>query len=241
MLAAWVGAAAVLLVGIGAVGVMGVRMMSQGNRSFLDTVIGRAKRRATPRVPARQRPRGAESVASSADEGRQLSAGPNYIVFNGVAYRLVGPSTLAERPAHAPRHDHHSLDGGATADARRDGRDRPAGVYVENDTGELLEFQPVERMFEGRTYQLHSADLAAFGVWPALPDRYRDADVGQWLADLHGRGCRRIGRDDLPRPPPRPSEGIAVAPGAPTGDPATGTPTGPGGRCRALTGERATG
>ena len=98
------------------------------------------------------------------------------------------------------------------------------GVYMEDDTGELMEFEPVERVFEGRTYQLHSADLAAFGIWPALPAGIATPSSANGSPTFTAAGADASGVTIYRRTASTVSEGIAVAPGAPSEDPANGNP-----------------
>jgi hypothetical protein len=225
-LAAWVGAAAVLLVGIGAAGVMGVRVMTQGGQPAASStaVIGRVETPSDAETASEAAPPAADNVASSATKGVSISAGPNYVVYKGVAYRLVGPSTLEKGQLTLLGTTTTSFDGGAMRARDVKGATGIPGVYMEDDTGELMEFQPVERVFEGRTYQLHSAVLAAFGIWPALPAGIATPSSANGSPTFTAAGADASGVTIYRRTSSTVTEGIAVAPGAPSGDPANGNP-----------------
>ena len=167
-LTAWVAAAAVLVVGVGTVGIMGVRLMSQGRTAASSEVLVESSSSPRDAVSAGQaQPPVAESTAGSATKSASVSTGPDYIVYSGIAYRLVGPSPLQKNQLKLLGTSKTSLDGGALRARDVMAAAGASGVHVENDQGELLEFQPLERTFEGRTYRLSSADVSAFGVWPS--------------------------------------------------------------------------
>ena len=169
-------------------------------------------------------PPAADNVASSATKGVSISAGPNYVVFKEIAYRLVGPSTLEKSQLTLLGTTTTSFDGGAMRARDVKGATGIPGVYMEDDTGRLMEFKPVERVFEGRTYQLHSADLAAFGIWPALPAGIATPSSSDGSPTFSAAGADPSGVTIYRRTSSTVAEGIAVAPGAPSGDPANGNP-----------------
>ncbi|MEI7813733.1 MAG: hypothetical protein WCJ13_02940 [Coriobacteriia bacterium] len=226
VLAAWMGAAALLVVSAGTVGVMGIRVMSQersGLPSQADVNVATVQRDAGSAVqPAAPPP--AESTPASSGGGASVSAGPNYIVFKQTAYRLVGPSSSSKGQMASLGTITTSLGGGDSRSRNVLGTTGAPGVYVENDQGELLEFQPLERTFEGRTYRLRSADLPAFGAWPAMPSgitQPTSADGSPTFsvvsADPSGVKIYRLTSSTV-------SEGIAVAPSTSASDAAGGNP-----------------
>ena len=226
VLAAWMGAAALLVVSAGTVGMMGIRLMSQErsglpsqeivNKATVQTDAGSAVQPAAP-LPA-------ESSAPSSAPAASVSAGPNYIVFNGTAYRLVGPSASSKGQMSSLGTVTTSLAGGASRSRNVLGTAVAPGVYVENDQGELLEFQPLERTFDGRTYRLRSTDLPGFGAWPVMPSGIAQPTSADGSPTLTAVSADPSGVMIYRQTSSTVSVGIAVAPGTSASDAAGGNP-----------------
>jgi hypothetical protein len=224
ILAAWIGAAALLVAGIGTVGVMGVRLMSQPPTAVSTGRVLGSGASAGNVTGADQAPQAAESAAGSAAKGTTTSAAGDYIVFNGTAYRLVGPSTISRTQTSQLGSTKTSLDGATALTRDVLGAGTDAKVYVANDQGQLLEFERVERTFQGTVYQLKSGEISAFGTWPGLPPdiaKPTSADGSPTFlavgADSAGVTIYRLATSTL-------AKGIAVAPGGAESDPAGGNP-----------------
>jgi hypothetical protein len=224
-LAAWAAAAAVLVVGMGVVGVMGIRLISQGQpAASSNVVVGEASVPRDAGASDQSQLPVAESAVDSATKATSVSAGPAYIVYNGIAYRLVGPASVQKTQLKLLGTTRTSLDGGALR--ARDvlsAADSP-GVYVENDRGELQEFQPLERTFEGRAYRLKSSDVSAFGAWPAMPTDIPQPSAADGSPAFSAAGADPSGVTIYRRTSSTTAEGIAIAPGTPADDPANGNP-----------------
>jgi hypothetical protein len=224
VLAAWIGAAALLVAGIGTVGVMGVRLMSQP-----PTAVSTGRVLGSGPSPSNvggtdQAPQAAESAAGNAAKGATASAAGNYIVFNGTAYRLVGPSTVDRTRISQLGSTKTSLDGGSPRTREVLGASGDPKVYVVNDQGQLLEFERLERTFQGRVYQMKSGDIPSFGTWPGLPPdiaKPTSADGSPTFlavgADSAGVTIYRLATSTV-------ADGIAVAPDSAESDPAGGNP-----------------
>jgi hypothetical protein len=146
------------------------------------------------------------------------------VVYNATAYRLLGPSTLDKARLTKLGMASSSL-GGATVQAREVlGSAATPVIYVESDQKELLEFQPLERTFEGRTYRLRSAALTAFGVWPMLPSDIAQPTSADGSPTFSAVSTDSAGVAIYRRTSLTTAQGIGVAPGAPASDPAGGNP-----------------
>jgi hypothetical protein len=223
--AAWLAAAAVLVAGIGTVGVMGIRLMSPGAPAASSRVVAGAE--SAPQVAGNAdlatSPVTKDTTAGSAT-GVVVSAGPSFIVFNGVAYSLVGPSAIENGQLTLLGTTKTSLGGGASRARDVMGASGATGVYVADDLGDLLEFQPLERRFEERTYQLRSAHVASFGIWPEMPSAIAEPTSPDGSPVFSAAGVDSSGVTIYRRTSSTVSEGIAVSPGAPATDPGKGNP-----------------
>jgi hypothetical protein len=224
-LAAWVGAAAIFLVGIGTIGVLGVRLMSPPPKTVATgVVVGAASTQGGAGANDKAALEAAPSAPASATERATVSATSDFVTFKGTAYRLAGPATVDGSQLKPLGTTTTSLDGGNV-------RSRPVqsiagspSIYVASDSGQLLELQPLERAFQGRTYRLSSADIVAFGVWPTLPAGIAQPTSADGSPTFLAVGTDSAGVTIYRRTSSPASEGIAVAPGAPEGDSANGIP-----------------
>jgi hypothetical protein len=179
----WVSAAAaaaviVALVGTGAVVVVGMKAMSgvaptptQANRNT--TYEPESSAAQAPAASAAgtdggafgSAPTGAQDTAAATK-----SAGPQFITLNGIVYSWTGAdgtdiktlktlgttvSSLSRTGQAVP----HTVYGGKSADT----------VYVVDAQDAVQAFSRVTRVCQGKTYVLLSAEIAAFGQWPTLP------------------------------------------------------------------------
>jgi hypothetical protein len=224
VLAAWVGAAALLVAGVGTVGVMGVRLMSQPPTAVsTGRVLGSGQPQGND-TGADQAPQAAETAPAGAAKGTTTSAAGDYIVFNGTAYRLVGPSNINRTQVSQLGSTKTSLDGGSPLTREVLGASGDPKVYVVNDQGQMLEFERAERTFQGTVYQLKSGEISSFGTWPGLPPEIAkptSADGSPTFvavgADSAGVTIYRLATSTV-------AKGIAIAPGTAESDPAGGNP-----------------
>ena len=220
VLAAWAGAAAVLLVGVGFVGVMGIRMMNTPPTSTTANLANAPRDSASS---GQAQPPAAESALGGAAKVAEAPES-DFIVFNGSVYALVGPSTVQISRLRQLGITKSALDGADSRNREVMGADTMTGVYVLNDQGKLLEFQPVTRKYAGQTYQLKSGEVAAFGDWPVLPDEFEEPASENGSPTFTAVGADSIGLTVYRLTKSAATEGIAVGPGAPEGDPVAGSP-----------------
>lgn len=220
-LAAWSGAAAVLLISAGALAITGVRQILVPQRAAV-----------APSVTEDTAYTAAPPVALSPEDGAASSemspASSGYIVVDGVAFKYagivqgldaaslkrVGTVTSAFDDPEAPPRDTDAL-----------GTQDPSRVYVSREsTGALLSFDRITRTYDGRVYVLKSGPVERFGDWPRLPSDMSEPmreDGSPTFAPLQGSTggatvYRRVGDSA--------EDGIAIAPGSPVSDPAGGNP-----------------
>ncbi len=192
------------------------------------------RRRAMPTVASEAAPQAADDARERRHEAASASRrGPTSSSSTEVAYRLVGPSTLEKSQLTLLGTTTTSLDGGAMRARDVYGRDRhPGGLH----RGRRRRAPGVQagraRRSRDAPTSCSSADLAAFGIWPALPAGIATPSSSDGSPTFIGCGRRSVGRDDLPsrRPRRRPRESRSHRVRRRETRP-TGTPTGPGG-CR---------
>jgi hypothetical protein len=224
-LAAWVGAAAIFLVGIGTIGVLGVRLMSPAPKTVATgVVVGGASAQSGAGASDKALTEAAPSAPASSTARATVSATSDFVTFNGTAYRLTGPATVDISQLKPLGTTTTSLDGGNVRSRPVLGVAGSPSVYVASDSGQLLEFQPLERAFQGRTYRMNSADIVAFGVWPTLPSGIAPPTSADGSPTFLAVGADSAGVTIYRRTSTPVAEGIAVAPGAPEGDSANGIP-----------------
>jgi len=224
VLAAWIGAAALLVASAGTVGIMGIRLMSQGQSGPTTTTLSEgavAPSGTQGTVQGFVPPAAKESSAGSA---RSASSVPSYITAGGMVYRLVGPSDKTKAQLAIIGSTTSSLDGGELRARDVLQLTGDPSVYVEDDSKKLLEFKVVERTYQGRTYRLRSADLFGFGSWPALPTDVAQAGSGDGASTFTEVGPDSSGVIVYRLPNSTPEQGIAVGPGTSDTDPAGGNP-----------------
>jgi hypothetical protein len=234
---AWGSAAAVLLVLIGVGGALGIMKLvdSGSTRSATsDTALTTAPEAAAPTTAP---DRGA-TLGSGAEGGAATKAVPSvsadlssrlWLVFSTQAYlQSGGASSVQKSQLRVIGQTSITFEPGAAAKLRpvMAGSD-PGVVYAENDAGELQRFVEVTRVYKDTVYRLQSAQIAAYGDWPALPPGIprpvpEDAANGAPAFALDGNDTtgtpvyHRVGSDRR--------SGIAIPPNTPSPDPAAGNP-----------------
>ncbi len=221
VLAAWAGAAALLLVGVGVMGVLGVRMMSTPPTASPTTLANATRDGAKSSQPQVQ---AAESAAGSVASSPTAASESSFLVFNGNAYSLVGPSTVQISTLTQLGITKSSLDGSDLRDRQVMGTNTGTSIYVLSDQGRLLEFKPVTRTYNGQTYQLKSGEVSAFGDWPVLPTDIAEPTASDGSPTFTAVGADSSGSTVYRLTSSADTKGIALAPGAPQGDPLAGSP-----------------
>lgn len=226
-LALWGSVAAVVLLAAGFGAVAGVRQITAPTESRTamqygteDQIAGTAPEANLLAEPAPEAGDGAQ------DKSATVQAAPGFIMVNGDVYRFTTVESTAVAGMSRIGTTRSALDAGGTA-ASHDvfavaGQTR---VFVRRTTDDsLLAFEPVTRAFRGITYQLQSAEIAAFGDWPTLPatipqPAQEDGGPTFTYVDVDSNGTKIYRLTSS-----APAQGIAVAPGTQSPDPAGGNP-----------------
>lgn len=165
-----------------------------------------------------------DAVGSTAAVATQPS--PPYVSLDSAVWLLTGPATPEPSTLATAGVVASTLDGPSQADhpAYFAGADR-ATLYVRTSDGRYLAFARVVRTLGRAPYGLVTGTpIATFGTWPTLPGRF-----GQPQAADGSPVFRRAGFDDANLDVFVPAggnltDGFALAPGTPAGDPAAGSP-----------------
>lgn len=163
---------------------------------------------------------GAAPTAPSAE-----ATSPSFITVSGEVYSLTGSETSVTAA---------QLSNGGQTVSSLDGTTRstltvlrgtdPNRVFVSPTPGTLLAFDRVTRQYAGKTYKLLSADIAKFGVWPTLPGTMTPPSNPDGSPTFTKVGPDGSGTIVYRLSSGTADEGIAVAPGSPSNDPAAGDP-----------------
>lgn len=221
--AIWGGAAAALLLVATVTTVSGIRAITapQDEKEAL---------RSAGEVPGSVM---ADMAAESSEYGAEMTdqaAAPDnatqVIAVSGVVYRFTGPvSGVASETLSPVGSTMTALDSGDAAVARQVlGVNDPARVYVANDKGELLGFDRVTRLYNGRQYVHASGDLTSFGVWPSLPAGIAAPSNPNGMPEYVESGTDSLGVRVYRPAAAGPESGFLVAPGTGPSDPAAGNP-----------------
>ena len=226
-IAVWLGAAAVLLVGVGVLGVLGVRMMSQGQGDDVTTrVVSAPTESGGAAFDSRAGSRRGRKRSCRRDEERcRDRSGPQLRGLRRGRLPAHRPIHAREGPAHAGRYHPDPARRQHIARPRRVRGRGVDGVYLDDDQGQLLEFQPLQRVFAGRTYQLQSAAITRFGVWPSLPAGISAPTSSDGSPTFVAAGSDGTGVTVYRKTSSTAAEGIALPPNPPSPDPATGQPS----------------
>jgi hypothetical protein len=225
---AWASAAAVLLVFAGWAAIAGVRTIlappavsdvTEMREFGTATVPEKEGSGASPEsaVP------GEEDAASVAEQDAAAETA-QYITFEGAVYGLAGSSGATTA----------TLQPTGTTLTALDTDDPPANrvvykkrtgelLYLADDQGTLLAFAPTTRTFKSVTYHLQSGPISSFGVWPTLPPAIEPPTQPDGSPTFTPAG--QDGDVDIFRlTGGSVGQGVAIAPGSPPDDPASGNP-----------------
>jgi hypothetical protein len=225
-LAAWAGAAALILVVFGVAAWTGVRTILVPS----DPAILSESRSSgpAPQAPAATEGSVSNGGTQAADSFGSATAGKSadalkYITVNGSVYEETRESNASTSTMQTAAQTTSSLGGAAVASRTVWRRSIGRTVFVENEEGALLEFTPVTRQFRGRSYSLRSNPITAYGAWPTLPSDIpppTDLDGSPTFRKIETAG----GVDVYSRIGATISSGIAIGPGTGGSDPAAGNP-----------------
>ena len=216
-----------LLVGVGVLGVLGVRMMSQSQDGDVTTRVVSAPTESGGAAldTGQEAAIDASGAADATKSGVAIAAGPNFVVFQGAAFRLIGPSTLEKDQLRRVGVTQTQLDGNTSRGRDVYEAEGVTGLFLDDDQGQLLEFQPLQRVFAGRTYELQSAAITRFGVWPSLPAGISAPTSTDGSPTFVAAGADDTGVTIYRKTSSTAAEGIALPPNPPSPDPATGQPS----------------
>jgi hypothetical protein len=220
-------AAAVFVIVAGALAAGGIRQMTTPAESTLGLTGALKDARPADQTQATSElSAGASASAPAAPSASSApstsESAPSYVSVQGLAYLLTGPETVDSAQRKQITTIQTGLDGGTTK-ARAvwsvQGSDK---IYIQDDTGAFLAFQPVTRTYSGVTYQLNSGDIGQFGDWPSLPAQITEptdasgSPTFTFTVTDNGAKIYRLSSGS--------AAGIAVGPGSPASDPAAGNP-----------------
>lgn len=220
--AIWGGAAAALLLVATVTAVNGVRTITGPRAENTEMTAAQA--------PGSVMADMATESLSQSDPGSQNAATPDnatqVIAVGGVVYRSTGPvSGVASETLSPVGSTMTALDSGTGAIARQVlGVNDPARVYVANDAGELLGFDRVTRIYNGRPYVNASGELPSFGVWPSLPAGISAPSNPNGMPEYVESGTDALGMRVYRPASGGPESGFLIAPGTAPSDPAAGNP-----------------
>ncbi len=153
---------------------------------------------------------------------------PSYIAFQGRVYRSVGPADIAASALTTVGVVTTALDSGGAATgltALRWSTD-PHALVLALPSGSLGAFTAVIRTLGGRAYQLTTdSALSRFGEWPGLPLGLTPPTAADGSPTFRAAGNDDLGVPVFVRIGDTPSQGVAVAPGTTSSDPAAGNPS----------------
>lgn len=228
--AAWMSAAAVVLVTAGIATYAGVRQIlvpplaSEAPREVvvLDSASPESSSQPYSGAGAATQQPGA-SVAGTA-----TTASTGYIAVNGMVYRYAGlvqgidPAALrrigsANTALDAATDPPAPVDVLASPDLTR--------VFVSKEqSATVYAFDRVTRLYGQVVYVLRSGDIARFGEWPSLPADIPQPQAPDGSPTFTPDGQDAAGVTVYRRTGSSADSGIAIAPGTPASDPAAGNP-----------------
>jgi hypothetical protein len=220
----WVSAAAaaavlVALIGTGGIVIFGMKQMGGQTGATSETYQSRIVQGAAPGVATDL------SASGTAAESAEAT-GAQSITVNGTVYRVVGGATVSTATATVVGSTNTALDGSGSIQKRDVYALASAAerVYVADDNGQLLEFARVTRTYAGLVFVMTSPELTGFAQWPALPTQITpptSADGSPTFVfdgtDSSGTRVYRLANSTA-------TQGIAIGPDTPAGDPAAGNP-----------------
>jgi predicted anti-sigma-YlaC factor YlaD len=229
------GIAAVMFVAAVSLAVFGSSQMNGRNSSVKTSVYDSGGSAVAPQAPSEQVP-GAASGAVAATEGTGGSYGAtdnagvaadagSYISYNGYAYELSAQTSAVDQSKLTINGvTSTSLASGQSPSSRNVFvGSEPGTVYIVDDSNHVLTFKRVTRVFQATTYQLTSAPISAFGVWPTLPPQIpgpSNANGSPEFVAVGRDGTAGIYRLSMSSA----ASGIAVSPNTAQSDPARGNP-----------------
>jgi len=215
-------AAAVVLVLVGTLAVMRVGLQLVGGKGASAPTGGAV--RSTAVLPEADQAAPPATTLGAAAPPSAVTSGSQSIVVAGLAYRLVGPTTVDTGTAPVVGVTSTSLGGNAPPKQRTVLAGPKGTVYVADDSGALLSFALVTRKYAGLTYALTATELTGFSEWPALPASLPAPTEADGQPTFAYDGADSAGVKVYRQANSTAGQGIAVAPGTSPSDPAGGNP-----------------
>jgi hypothetical protein len=225
-LVGWTLATAALFIAAGIGALAGVRTILVPQRASEMTVVGTATDEAASKGGSLAAPESADTAATESQSAALPAAGPSFIVVDGAVYRYTGPAaSVSARDLDEVAKTSTALDEGGSPSTRDVlGADDDTRVYLELPDDTLAAFQRVTRTFEGAEYVLQSGAIERFGDWPSLPAGIQQPTAEDGSPSFEQVGADAAGVTVYAARGSSAADGIAVAPGAPSGDPLAGAP-----------------
>ena len=232
-LAIWGSAAAVLLVLAGVAAVNGVREITGADSTSNMLVVDAGSSTGAPTAAVPESAGAAAKTATGSVSGTtlgsapasQTAAGLSLVTISGDVYRLSGPAALTRSQLRQMGTASTAMASGGLPKERTvfAGSD-PARVFLEDDSGKLLAFDRVVRVFRDVTYQQQAAAIPSFGTWPSLPSQITAPSSPDGSPTFVEEGVDAAGVKVYRLAIASASMGIGIAPGTSSGDPAAGNP-----------------
>ncbi|PKQ16154.1 MAG: hypothetical protein CVT67_06040 [Actinobacteria bacterium HGW-Actinobacteria-7] len=226
---AWGLAAAVVFVAAGIGAVTGVRQMFTPQPNTAQTLASRSS------APGAQMEFDASGAGSAQSDGTNAPAvqaapstaasPPRFISVGTTVYRSTGATSALDATAlKRVGTSLTALDGQSPPTSREVlALDDRSYVYLSDGTGGYLGFERVTRIYQDRVYALQSGGIPSYGQWPSLPSVVErpKSDDGSPTYALVGNDSRGVA---IFGPGGSTAQGILVAPGTNSTDPAAGNP-----------------
>ncbi len=226
--AAWVGAAALVLVVIGFAAIVGLRG-GAGPEASRQTAA--TSDQAAPPQSLGTAPGGAAQDATKESSGtasgtapQAAAKPPNVITLDSIVYASVPASDYAASQLTTLGTTTTSLDRGGTPAAYAVYATPVEGRIVVIAAGETLMFEVVTRNLKGGAYRLTSKPIESFGVWPDLPSGFTHPTTADGAPTFVNGTVDDLGVQTYINPGTPIEQGFAVAPGTAATDPARGNP-----------------
>ena len=231
----WASAAAVLVVVAGVATVNGVRMITGVTTPQSDVrVMDAAGSSGSPMSAVPPSPNSESKAATDAGSSQRsygtaadkaAGSGVTFVSISGGVFRASGPAAVSKTDLHQAGSASVVLSSAGEAKSRPVyvGAD-PSRVFLEDDSGTLIAFDRVVRVFRGTTYQQQSSAITLFEAWPTLPAQITAPTTPDGSPELVLEGTDDAGVKVYRLASSGALTGIGVAPVTASTDPAAGNP-----------------
>jgi hypothetical protein len=223
---AMLGTAAAVLVIVGAVSALGImRLVGGGSQSASTGTVASMQLAPAASEVAKTATQDAAAGAAPTAPAAATTATAGYVVFGGIVYERVGPSsaTVGSVPNVGTIRLAYSADKTPTLRTVY-ASDPKTAIYIPGDSQVLDSFTIVTRTFAGKTYAMHARDITALGSWPQLPLGMQTPTSADGSPVFTSDSASTTGTPVFHRLGSTSAQGIAIAPGTLSADPAGGNP-----------------